>query len=200
VLATLGETGIRTVAIGGAALAETVYDEPALRHCHDLDLLVEAGDVTAAAALLTRRGFRPARSGGALLHETGLPVVVHGRFVRRAPRDLDFEEVWGRSSARELGGAPARVPSAADQLLRVCARMSSSRARSPRWACDAWLLVADGEVEWELLLESASRTRLAPRLAVALEYLAGRLDAPIPATFLRELPRPVGRRLTLARR
>jgi hypothetical protein len=191
-LSALAEQGIGAVVLRGAALAETVYTEPALRHCHDLDVLVGGGDVAAAARAVSRAGFGPARGGRAhvtLAHASGLPLVIHGRPFRISYYELPFEDVWARTETRSVGGVDARVLCPADHLVHVCGHASYSPSRtSLRWVCDAWSLIQhDTGVDWDLLLDSTARGRLALPVSIMLGYLADELRAPIPPGLLGEL-------------
>ncbi len=48
---------IGAILLKGAALAHSAYPDPALRHCHDLDFLVEPARLAAATAALAAAGF-----------------------------------------------------------------------------------------------------------------------------------------------
>ena len=58
-LTALEHSGITAMVVRGAALAATAYDAWPLRHCHDLDLLLPPGQLTAAEDALVRAGFTP---------------------------------------------------------------------------------------------------------------------------------------------
>ncbi|NKQ34748.1 MAG: nucleotidyltransferase family protein, partial [Chloroflexi bacterium] len=59
-LTVLGEAGIETLALKGAALAHTVYPEPGLRPMRDLDILVPAAQAEEAQGVLLGIGFQAA--------------------------------------------------------------------------------------------------------------------------------------------
>jgi hypothetical protein len=188
--------GVAAVVLGGPALAETAYPEAALRHCHDVDVLVRSDELSRAADLLGPHGFtRPASrrhgaSGVALRHASGLTVALHDAPFRVPYYRLPFDDVWGRGRVGMVAGVPARVPSPADQLVHVCGHASCAPSRvSLQWACDAWGVIERADVDWDLVLDVAARARLAVPLSVMLDYIAGALDAPIPATVLRALAR-----------
>jgi hypothetical protein len=61
VLSVLTSERVPAILLKGAALAETIYGDPALRHCHDIDILVRDDDLPRAASLLSPLGFRPLR-------------------------------------------------------------------------------------------------------------------------------------------
>jgi hypothetical protein len=57
--ARLGDTGVPFAVIKGAANRLLLYDNPAIRACHDIDVLVRRGDRVRAATALVDAGFEP---------------------------------------------------------------------------------------------------------------------------------------------
>ena len=97
VLSVLTSAGIPVIVLKGTALSGTVYPDPVLRHCHDIDLLVTRGDLLQAASACASLKFSPATSGigsgtehARLDHTSGLPVELpyYG---------ATFDDVWDRS-------------------------------------------------------------------------------------------------------
>lgn len=201
VLAALHDASVPNVLLRGAALAATVYPDPALRHCHDIALLVEKDDLARAAGVLRRRGLEPFPSsvadgvtvgpGATLRHETTLPIELHTDVFGVPLYELPFAEVWPRTRPVRVAGCDARVLSPADALLHVCGHASYSPGReSLRWVCDAWHLIAmNPDLDWELLCQSAKHSRVTLPLAVTLRYLSAQLGAPVPAWVLEQLER-----------
>jgi hypothetical protein len=195
VIGVLRDHGVAAVVLGGAALAETAYAEPALRHCHDVDILVRSDELSRAADLLGPHGFTrlPSRGRGArgvtLEHATGLPVALHGTPFQIPYYRQPFDDVWSRGRTEMVGDVPARLPCPADQLVHVCGHASYSPSRaSLQWACDAWgIIERAARIDWNLVLDVAVAARLAVPLFAMLDYLEDALDAPIPTTALRTL-------------
>ncbi len=196
VLSALAAESIPVILLKGAGLAETVYGDPALRHSHDIDLLLREDDVGRATVLLLPHGFslqvedqRPTFRHARLVHENGLPLELHTRLFRLPLFRAPPHEVWARSQAQVVADVPGRILSPADNLLHVGGQAACSGSRqSLQWVCDAWHLIAKhGDLDWEVLLDGACRCRLALPLSVLFDYLAGQLDTPMPATFLDRL-------------
>ena len=76
--------GIEYVVIKGSANRLLLYDQPALRACHDLDLLVRRDDRVRAAAALCGAGFRPVLDALSISRELVLC---------RGPSNIDLH--WG---------------------------------------------------------------------------------------------------------
>lgn len=196
VLLTLAAEGVPHIVLKGAALADTVYDDPTLRHCHDINILLQEADACRAASLLPSLGFAP--SGErldpwprpiTLIHESGLPLHLHRRLFCVTHYDVPSEDLWARSQTGTVAGVPTRILSPADNLLHVCIQACTYSGReAPRWVSDAWHIVARyPNLDWSVLSECALRNHLALPLSVTLHYLAEELHAPVPATMLDRL-------------
>lgn len=195
VLERLDAEGVQHVVLKGAAFAETLYPEPALRHAHDFDVLVRPEDAHRAAGALIGSGFQ---SGGPLdegFHHlapltsaTGFVVELHHRPAWIFER-FDMDGMWRRSLPANVGGAPTRVLCDADALTLVAAHaMSCTTASSLRWAADAWWLTKRlGPADWTVVVSAARSAHVALPLALVLDYLVVRIGAAVPADALAEI-------------
>jgi len=193
VLSTLAAAEIPAVVLQGAALSELVYDDPSLRHSHDVELLLDEADLPRAVSVLTAAGLgRPVDASLARVffeHPSGLPVVLQRDLFGEALYGPRANEAWAASERRAIAGAPARVLSRLDNLLHVCGRASYFPTRdSLLWVCDAWLLATRGSgLDWDQLIERATASRLLLPVDVVLGYLVQELDAPVPGPVLARL-------------
>ena len=193
VLLSLASAGIPTIVLKGAALAETVYGNPSLRHCHDIDLLIKEQDLRRATGLLSPLGFKkrdePDSEESKMDHDSALPLELHTRLFEIPYYTAPLAEMWERSEKRIVAGVEAQILSPADNLLHVCGHaFYSAKRKSLRWVCDAWLIIDQHrDPNWDLLFDCARRSHLTLPLSVTLGYLAKELDAPIPPTFLNRL-------------
>jgi hypothetical protein len=201
VAAVLNAAEVPALLLRGGALAATVYDDPAVRHCHDVAFLVQPEDLQRAADALQAAGLTPLAHApnaewpyAALRHETSLPVELHGRLFTVPMYELPWAELWQRSREVIISGGRTRVLSPADALLHVCCHAFSSASReSLRWVMDAWHVIRRGGVDWELLGASAERGRLTLPALVTLRYLAESLGAAVPPSVLSRLAVAVAR-------
>jgi hypothetical protein len=196
VLSALIAGDIPHIVVTDAALAETVYDDPALRHCHSIDLLLHDGDLRRAARPLPPVGFAPSAEAVdpdgdhlALYHDSGLLLELHRRLFRNRWCDVPPEEVWARSQAQVIAGLRTRILSPADNLLQVCiVAATSSNRTSLQWVSDAWHIIAQyPDLDWDVVIDCATRHHLALPLSVTLSYLTKDLNAPIPKIILDRL-------------
>lgn len=208
VLSTFATAGIPLIILKGAVLADTVYANPALRHSHDIDILLAEPDPSHAVRLLSSLGFVPLRQAVdpewqdlQFVHESGLPLVVHRQPFCLPLYNATTADLWTRSHRQIIADIPASILSPPDQLLHVCGHAASCTSReSLRWVCDAWLLMTRyPNLDWDTLLDSAQRSHLALLLSVTLRYLAEELQAPIPSAFLDRLYMAASRASTIER-
>jgi Uncharacterised nucleotidyltransferase len=200
VVATLAESRIRAVLLKGMALAQRIYERPALRPMADVDLLVRPADRASAAAVLERLGYRAGRRPGAralaTLHSLGYfaldgtAVDLHSHALQECCYPGDDDGLWARTEPWTLGGAEALTPDPASLLLMVCAHgLRWNREPPVRWIADAVTLLRReaGAIDWEWLCGEAQRRRLSRLMAAALAWLEVEFAAPIPAGVLAEL-------------
>jgi hypothetical protein len=192
VLSALEKEGFSPIVLKGIALAETVYGNPVLRHCHDIDILLPDDELGRPAGFLGSLGFRsrmdtdPASHHLRMVQDSGLPLEFHSRLFDVPYYETSISEIRARSRTQVIAGVTARILAPADNLLHVCGHASYSNKRpSLRWVTDAWFIMKrHPDLNWDLLLDCIRRSHLALPLSVMLGYMAGSLNAPIPATFL----------------
>jgi hypothetical protein len=188
----LSSSDARLILLKGAAFANTLYDPPVLRHCHDIDLLVEGFQVSRCCQALAPVGFsvRPGPAAHALLlHTSGLPLRLHTRPFLQPLYDAPFERLFKRSEQREVAGIPIRVLCAADALVHICGHASTvPGVEALRWVGDAWLLVRKaGRLDWSDVVEQARAMNVSVPAWVRLHYLANELGSAIPSSALADL-------------
>jgi hypothetical protein len=203
-LSALHEAGVDAILVKGAALAETVYPRPSLRHCHDIDVLVPAGDLDRAIEALasTRISIGPgprnvswsaahdgAASPHALRHESGLPIRLHLTLFRVPFYDAPVEHVRRRARRIMFADVRTSIPSAADTLVHVCGHAATDGGRETLvWACDAALVVRQHpDLDWSVVVDVTRRSRVALPVWVMLSYLVRHLEATIPTWVLDDL-------------
>lgn len=194
VIDALTSAGIPSALLKGAALAETCYKHPSLQHAHYLDILIKSGDLEHAVKLLGPLGFTCAnlrweRERVELVHESGLPLVLHRQLFRVPFYSINMEEIWTRSRIEMISGVPTRTLCSADNLLHISGTVFDMEPHnSLRWVCDAWFLIQRStDLDWNLLVERARASRMVLPLRMTIRYLSESLDAPIPASFLAAL-------------
>jgi hypothetical protein len=183
VLEALTTQGVVPILFKGAALAHTVYPNPACRAMGDLDLWVTVGEVPRAQAALERLGYvesskptRPLALQKLMRNEVpmvgtrpGLGLVeLHwspfgGEWLRQVTR-VDLAGIRARSALVHVAGQPARVMSPEDSLVQLAAHMAVNHNLASPWLrtlADVTLLVRKQGVDWDVVVERARAWRLA---------------------------------------
>lgn len=190
VLSTLRSASVSPILLKGVALAETAYPRPSLRHCHDIDLLIDPRDLEAATAALTGSEFQlaerqpPARAGSVyLVHRDGLPIQFHTRLLPAPQWTLPTAAMVARAEVIDIAGQSVRIFRPADMLLHVCALAGQGAAISPGWVVDAALIQRTRPLtaeDWEALTNTAADSGLALPILVMLACLADAFAVPVP--------------------
>lgn len=172
----LTEAPAQAIVLRGVALGHTVYDHPALRHCHDLDLLV-------------------ASEPGSTSHRTGFPISRHVSLFERAGVEVSWADVAPDSVWAEVAGVPTRVLDPADALVHVCAHASGAgQPHSLLWTIDAALLIDRfSTLDWDRVVERAGAWQVASEVYYGLAFLDRRLDVAVPDRARRALAPPLPR-------
>jgi len=184
VLAAMHAGKIEAILVNGAALAHSIYPEPMLRHCHNIDLYCNAAHMARMAELLRTLGFREtARNGGCIgfEHGSGLPLELHQRLLGADDATRQFAAVYEISQSFEIDGNPVRILSPEDSLLQICAHGPGEGGIPAPWlVCDAWMQLKRGaHLDPDLLREGAAGIGRLEALGYMQEYLASELGAPL---------------------
>lgn len=195
-IAILEEAGIETLLLKGGALALRHYPDQGARAMLDLDVLVRPARAQEAFARLVARGWtRMGRSdlrvlrdrdmvrmnGVGLASPEGRALDLHwyaGADLRTPGADDGF---WRAAVPVELAGRKTRALGPTDLLYTVVVHGFTSYERHVRWAADATMIIAGGEVDWRRLLALAQARRMVLPLRAALGVLRDELGTAVPA-------------------
>jgi putative nucleotidyltransferase-like protein len=199
-LASLFESqGIVPIAYKGPTLAKAAYGDIALRQFTDLDILVRRSDFPAAAAILTREGYRQKFDCKALetgffqatkdvfAHPDGLRQIdLHwGVTPRYFPFAPDLDSLWSRAQRVALDGGNVLAPSPQDLMLALCAHACRHGWNCLTLVCDiAELLRSRPDIDWGETVEAA--TKLGNRRMVILALCLARdlVGAELPSNLM----------------
>ena len=96
---------------------------------------------------------------------------------------------WRDARTAEIAGISAAVPAPHHSLLQVLAIwLYSPKRYNLRWVADAWFLIQNtSDLDWDSLITAAHEAQVSLALAMALDYLASNLDAPISRHVIERL-------------
>lgn len=204
ILSGLMEAGVDVVVLKGAALAETIYENIALRPMIDLDFLVRQDQVSKAAQTLTSSGY--SKDGRTNL-ASSLEYEHQVQFSKPGIEEIDVDLHWGllgwyyyikavpidwlwrTARPANLAGSTALILGPEAQLLHLCAHTTIDHSREKHRLLrqmDVAELIRfyEDELDWELFLDTAVCSNLIYPIQRVLPWVAKRLDAPVPENVL----------------
>lgn len=136
-------TGIKVIVLKGAALAEEVWKNVALRQMADIDLLMREENLDKAGRILSElgyvpfEGFRPKEWYVKNLHHLapydspakGVRIEIHHNIV--PPNHLfsiDIHQMWERAQTIRIGGVDTQTLSPEDLIVHLCLHISYSHS------------------------------------------------------------------------
>ncbi len=192
------------ICVKGPVIAETLYDDPAVRSFRDIDVLIHQEDFTDAFSILTKIGYRPQfeipfkwqqlffneHSEIAFIQADRIGTIdLHWELLPSrysfAPR---MNEIWSRAEVVEALGIPVLTLSPNDTLVFTCLHAAKHNWERLIWITDiAALLARLDHAAWGLVLNDLQEADRGISLHVGLMLSH--------ALFKTELPKPVHQRL-----
>lgn len=195
VLTALRKQRADVIVLKGAALAESVYPNRALRPMSDIDLLVRKEKVAEAQDRLIELGYR-LQEGGDHYHfvftkRSAVSVEIHWHIQRpTAPFKIDIDDLWERAQPASVAGVDALVFSPEDLLLHLCQHACKHELFGGiRPLCDiaqAVSFYAD-QIDWKKVAALSTEWQMNPPLHLVLRLAGELLDAPVPESFLQAI-------------
>jgi hypothetical protein len=186
VLDMFGAQGIPVIPYKGPVLAAWLYGDLSLRQYADLDVIVPVADAGRAAALLVADGYsevtRTAKDVGLAHGARQSRVELHwGVTTAHSPIQIRPEWLWRNLGSFVLSGRTVSVHAPEDLLLILTIHGSKHCWERLGWLCDVAEIVRSRALDWDALIEEA--TRLGGRRILFLSlFLANELlGAPLPA-------------------
>jgi hypothetical protein len=193
--------GVHAIPFKGPTLALCAYGDIGLRQFGDLDILVHKGDVFKVKELLASEGFKPtpeltSAQEGALLrfdcaynfgNDKNVLFDVHWNFA--APYfsfEFDVDRLWERLEPITISGRQLPGLSPEDLLLALCLHGSTHFWERLGWISDiAGVIGRRPDIDWQLLLNNATRDGSKRMLSLGLFLASELLAAPLPPEVLR---------------
>jgi hypothetical protein len=200
ILRTLGDMGIDTLLLKGAALSRTVYPEPATRGMHDLDILVPVSGAKPAMDLLRSEGWIAQHfaadqtielfHGCSFVHPEFGELDLHWHAMRSGCRVDSDDALWAAVRPIVANGIPTKVLCPADLFLHACEHgMNPSHVSAMQWMVDATFIIrhSPAPFDWERLIDQARKFRLVIMVRRTLGYIRDHFEPSIPAEVIRRL-------------
>ncbi|MBM4459719.1 MAG: nucleotidyltransferase family protein [Chloroflexi bacterium] len=217
----LTAAGVTAVLLKGAALASSVYPDPACRPMGDFDLWVSAAEMAPSQAALERLGYvqhikaerppalqalhlgeiqmiaPPAAGGGLVELHWGVFPGVWLQQIAAVPE----AELRARAVPIVAAGRPALALAPEDAVIHVAVHLAVNHQMAAPWLRGLldMALLARGGVDWLAITERAQAWRVATAVWLPLHLAAGLLGLTEAAPALARLRPPAGRRWLLGR-
>lgn len=212
VLKAFKHAGIDVIVLKGAALAETVYRDIGLRPFSDIDILVRKRDLQRVKKKLPELGYvlneevSPEKYNeefGCDLYYAGSVNVleIHWDIVRKTKSDrytrVEIEKIWERALPAKIAGVDTLMMSPEDMLLHFCVHLPKHRYNRLIWLCDVLEIIAQTDIDWEYVIESAESYRIKAYMYYGLHFTDVLLGCDIPERALKALKPPLVERMVL---
>ncbi len=202
----LAAEGVLAILLKGAALAETVYGNAALRPMADLDILVRREDVPTVLGVLAASGYAATgvepHAGAAVAYESQVMwrkpgpvetlIEIHWSLFDSPyyQHKLPMDWFWQTARPVRMGDASALVLGPAAQVLHLCAHLwLHHRGEGLLWLHDVAEVIVfyQGQIDWGEVLARAQAYDLVLPLQQVLTRLVGEWDVPLPGDVLEQL-------------
>jgi hypothetical protein len=190
------KAGMDYLLLKGVPLAYKYYSNPGLRPFFDVDILVHPADALKAYSLLQQRGLIPSRIQSPkdvilfrhaqdFISSSGISIDLHWKLLYRDWGNRFNDTVWNKTADFKIGNIGLRTLNSSAHLLQTCIHgVEWNHISSVRWAADAEVLIENGEIDWEWMIQEAESRFLTDQLKRQLDYLSTFLELDIPAKVI----------------
>ncbi len=205
VLEHLNEAGIQTLVLKGAALAETIYGNIALRPMGDIDLLVSPEDAARALDSLADAGYVPGtepQHGMALVYENEVALHKPGMesylleihwalFDSPFYQQMPLDWFWQTRQVVETPTGSFYKLSPSAEVLYLCGHLALHHAHEPvmLWLNDLAMILEHQQekIDWSVFLEQTEAYHLVLAVRKTLETLLVDWEAAVPLNVVQAL-------------
>ena len=200
ILRVLGDPGIPVIPLKGVALGESLYGDPALRVCADIDVLVPSRRAIEAFNVVVASGYQSDFTQPRLLdlvvrygkhfvltredRQRAYALELHSGLFwgGRLERDL-LGELWSDAVRKDFRGVPAFALSAEWEFLYLAAHAAQHAWLALTWYVDLDRLCRRGAIDWKKVNEKAKWLGWEGAVRSSLVACASLLETPVDPTF-----------------
>jgi hypothetical protein len=210
VIESLNKANIEVVALKGAAIALTVYQDIGLREMWDIDILIQKKNLSSAKQEILKLGYSivpkldDSYRRGLPIEEyyskyyphlpafykksSGIILEVHWDLISEIlPFQINIDRIWDKLIKNEISGLEIKMLSYEDLLIHQCVHIARHRFSAKlRDYCDIAEL-SQLPLDWKNIVETAKKNRLKTPIYFALELAGSLFGISIPEEPLKEL-------------
>jgi hypothetical protein len=206
ILSAFNQRGIPVISLKGIALAEMLYENPALRTMSDMDILVQPDDLKRASSLLIEMGYKQMTSpvyqahpfhGAPYYKQTTFPIFIelHWDLEDEKLMSTPREKIWGRAQTLQLQWGKTMVLSLEDTLMFSVVQLCKQYDQLKVLGDIAELIKKyKGVLDWCYIVNSAHVWGIGTGVYYSLKWAQDLLEAPVPPSIIKELKPKVWRR------
>ena len=194
----LQDAGVEVMALKGAALAESVYDNIALRYMDDIDIMVKKEDLTSAIKLLFQKGFIIKEHPSHLYHIPDelkhFPTLYHPQMKFKldlhcsidygnSPLNIELSRLWQNAVPIKISGRPMKALAPVDLILCLCLHLAYHDLYKGglKYLCDiSWIIRSCNQSDWNNLRIIAKAWGMTKGLDLSLALATDVLKVHIP--------------------
>jgi hypothetical protein len=201
VLKAFNEAGIEVIVLKGAALAQTVYPDIALRPMGDIDLLVKEESLKEAEKKLTNLGYK-----FTLYHHlkdfckeyqlqngnSGEKIELHWGFTScrlHIGDGINIRNFWEDTTSKKIANINLMQPGLGNLILYLSWHCTKHRFIRLLWLCDIGQIIKfyGDSINWHPLMEKAKNWKSMKPLYYTLYLCKEVLDIQIPKNIYDQL-------------
>ena len=159
----LSSENIPVILLKGAALLDTVYQDPGMRPMEDIDLLVRTGDLPALRKILKQSAYKADDHFPMMFRREDVLIDVHtslmhtSRIKNRWPLfPMDLEQVFNQSVPWREGFTFVRIPDECTHLIFMAHHMIKHSFSKLIWLVDFFQVVRDREDTFWKIFEAGA--------------------------------------------
>jgi len=203
VIARLNASGIDTIVLKGAALVNSVYDDPGVRWMNDVDVLVLVDRAPEAYEVLLGEGWRGERNHRGemehvvrvlrsvdLMRSDGAALDLHWHVLLECCDAGDDDAFWSGAVEVTLSNLKTKRLGNEDLLLHAIVHGSYwGLQRSVTWVMDAHRILAKSgsAFDWDRLITQTQTRRLTLPMRDGLAFLRQEMGVEVPERVLQSL-------------
>jgi len=196
----LSDAKIPVIPLKSTVLAEALYEDPALRVCADIDLLVPTRNIIDAHNLIVASGYTSqiilpffldllARYGKdcEMMREDQLctyPLELHCGLVWGGSLERELlKDIWGDAIRKSFYGVPAFALSPDWEFLYLATHAARHGGYSLKWFVDLDRFCSRGPLDWARIQQKAELLGWEVAVRDSLSVCVQLFDTPIDITF-----------------
>lgn len=201
ILKTFSESNIRVIVLKGAALAETLYPDIALRPFGDIDLLIHKDDLPKIDNNLSQFGYELRKDISpefyqkfsielTYVKDESFALDIHWHIVRLPySKYVDIEQFWNNATPINIGGIDTLILSPEYLLLMLCLHVTREDYSQFFWLVDISEVIDyyRETFNWKLLLDKIQQYRIHSSMYYILLMVKQLLNAPVPEFVIDKL-------------